>query len=235
MGLRPSFGDTPLCHPEDQDVSALYLDDLREGLGMMLSVAVNSWGIDGQHVADAFLVSGLAHEFERINPVFVAGKSGIELASLLCPYIGIKPGAAPSAPEPWEPSPDYWLGWSLGLFQVKTAKSYRSVFSKLPYCELVGMYHPLHEAPEEKFIEALCDRLRATTRPHSLEGDETNLKLLRQRAGLSQSQLARLSGTGLRSIQMFEQRQRDIARARAEDVIRLARVLQCDVAELLGA
>lgn len=62
---------------------------------------------------------------------------------------------------------------------------------------------------------------------------ETNLKRIRKLAGLSQSELAELSGVPLRQIQLFEQRQRDINKTNAIDVVRLCRVLCCKMEDLL--
>ena len=89
MGLR-SYGEP--CIPPSADFTcdraSLYLDDLREALGAMLDVGVTVCGLSGQDVVDAFVVSGVSREFERLNPAFVAGKSGIELVRLLAPFMG---------------------------------------------------------------------------------------------------------------------------------------------------
>lgn len=62
---------------------------------------------------------------------------------------------------------------------------------------------------------------------------ETNLKALRTLAGLSQSELAELSGVPVRTIQQYEQRQKNINKAQAETLLRLARVLCSSVEELM--
>ena len=62
---------------------------------------------------------------------------------------------------------------------------------------------------------------------------ETNLKLLRQNAGLSQRELAEQSGIPLRTIQQYEQRQKNINKAQAEYLAILAKVLCCEINELL--
>lgn len=60
-----------------------------------------------------------------------------------------------------------------------------------------------------------------------------NLKAERLAAGLSQSQLSKSSGVSLRVIQSIEQGQRHINKAEAENVYRLASVLNVDMAFLL--
>jgi hypothetical protein len=42
-----------------------------------------------------------------------------------------------------------------------------------------------------------------------------------------------MSGVGLRSIQMYEQRKKNINRAEAESVLRLSRALGCEMEDIL--
>ena len=62
---------------------------------------------------------------------------------------------------------------------------------------------------------------------------DTNLKLLRKRAGLTQRELAEYAGIPLRTIQQYEQRQKNINRAQAEYLVKLAKVLCCSVENLI--
>lgn len=62
---------------------------------------------------------------------------------------------------------------------------------------------------------------------------ETNLKIIRMTKGYSQKQLAELSGVSLRSVQMYEQRHKDINKAQSESLHRLAKVLGCTMENLL--
>lgn len=62
---------------------------------------------------------------------------------------------------------------------------------------------------------------------------DTNLKLYRKKAGLTQKELADVSGVPLRTIQQYEQRQKNINKAQAEYLVMLARVLCCDVEAIL--
>lgn len=62
---------------------------------------------------------------------------------------------------------------------------------------------------------------------------ETNLKRIRTVYGCSQAELASLSGVSLRSVQMYEQRHKDINKAGAETVFRPAKALGCTVEDLI--
>lgn len=59
------------------------------------------------------------------------------------------------------------------------------------------------------------------------------LKKLREKAGLSQSELAKKSGVSVRIIQHYEQGFRDIKKANVMTVIALADALGCDIKKLV--
>ncbi|MDE7439127.1 MAG: helix-turn-helix domain-containing protein [Clostridia bacterium] len=62
---------------------------------------------------------------------------------------------------------------------------------------------------------------------------ETKLKCIRTAKGYSQKQLAEMSGVSLRSIQMYEQRRKDINKAQSDSLFHLAKVLGCNMEDLL--
>lgn len=86
------------------------------------------------------------------------------------------------------------------------------------------------EIPDEmdimKFVEAINEKWNQYY-------TETNLKRLRKIAGLSQRELADLSGVALRQIQLFEQKKRNINHTRAIDVLKIGKVLGCKSEDLL--
>ena len=55
----------------------------------------------------------------------------------------------------------------------------------------------------------------------------------RKDLGLSQSELAGQADVPVRTIQQYEQRQKDINKAQAETLLRLARALNCNVEDLM--
>lgn len=61
-----------------------------------------------------------------------------------------------------------------------------------------------------------------------------NLKRVRTEKGMSQSDLAEASGVSVRMIQHYEQGVRDINKAEALSVLRLADALGCDVRDILA-
>lgn len=60
-----------------------------------------------------------------------------------------------------------------------------------------------------------------------------NLKKIRTEKGMSQSDLAEASGVSVRMIQHYEQGVRDINKAEALSVLKLADALGCEVRDIL--
>ena len=56
---------------------------------------------------------------------------------------------------------------------------------------------------------------------------------MRKASGLTQKKLSEDSGVSLRMIQLYEQKKQDINKAGAQSLVQIARVLGCDVEDLL--
>lgn len=203
-----------------------YTEDAADALAGIFDIGVNNCGLSGEQVSHAFVSSGMAEQFEKCNPKFVAGKSGTELVELLLEYMQIE--LRLSAYTEFDRTPQYWLGWSLAHYQSETGRLYKSIFNLFGYERLLNMYWPLHEAPLSKFYQTLEDAFREPSRP-------TRLKMQREAACISQSQLAKQSGVGLRSIQMYEQRNKNIDNASAATLVKLSRALSCEITDLMEA
>ncbi|MCF0146007.1 MAG: helix-turn-helix transcriptional regulator [Eubacterium sp.] len=199
-----------------------YLEKARISLGRMLDYAVYDLNYDLPAYWKLFLASSVSTKFERGEAAVLAGRSGVELALMV---IGKDDGyEKPLFPE--EKSEEYWAGWALAYYQWKTSLSFSQITEFVPIEEIKGLYTPYHEMDIRQF----CDRVSEL---YNERKQQTNLKKRRIAVGLSQSQLAALAGIPIRTIQQYEQGQKDINRARAEYVISLSRVLYCDPQFLL--
>lgn len=192
-------------------------------LGTMFDFAVNSCKLNGDEYWDMFICSRIAQQFEDNNPKFVAGKSGEEIVYDVLSVVGKSVNYMKPLPRLGR-TPEYWAGWSLAQYQNETNLSYKSIHQFVSFDELINMYKTLHEAPIEKFIEILNNKKN---------NNQTNLKLQRERMGLSQSQLANMSGINIKTIQAYEQRQKDIKSAKFETLQKLSSVLGCEIIDLL--
>ena len=201
-----------------------YLNSAMRNAGDMFDYAINAMAIPSSDFAEMLCASEVCRRIENAEPNYLIGKSGIDLALEIVEEItGLR--HEPDQSDNYERSPEYWCGWALCYYQWYTACSYREIFRSVTFDELLSLYPTLHEADLSKFIEALDSRRR-------LKYYETNLKRIRKAYGCSQSELARKSGVSLRSIQMYEQRNKDINKAQAETILRLAKALGCSMEAL---
>ncbi len=115
-------------------------------------------------------------------------------------------------------TPEYWAGWILGYYQWAYNASFASIQAKLTFQKLLDLYPALHEADKQKAAEVLHEKI--ISKPYT-----TKLQTYRKNCGLSQSDLSALSGVPLRSIQMYEQRNKDINKAHAETLLALSKTL----------
>lgn len=205
--------------------SASYLSDAKNTLSQCFDYLINDCGLDADWTASLFLSSGYAEQFERGNPGVLAGMSGAELAKAIIRKT-YREKTIPELRYGDGLSPEYWAGWALAEYQWYSGRRFKDIFEHLKLSEIVLMYPVYHEMDISKFIEAMEAKCAQPLQ-------ETKLKRLRESRGLSQSELAKASGVKLRNIQMYEQRVNDIDKAQVHTVYKLARVIGCDVEELL--
>lgn len=202
-----------------------YLNDAKQNLAEFFDYAINTCKFDANLFSKLFVQSGYADKFERGNPAIIAGMSGIELAKTVITY------AYPNWEFPKrilseDRSNVYWAGWALAEYQWATSKRFKDIFSRISLSEIISMYSVYHEMDIGHFIEDMNKKYYAIEQ-------ETRLKTIRENRGISQTELAKLSGVKLRSIQMYEQKVNDIDKAQAGTVYKLSRVLGCTIEDLL--
>ncbi|MBR0373489.1 MAG: DUF3990 domain-containing protein [Mogibacterium sp.] len=203
----------------------LYRSKAMERVGDAFDFAVNELGMSGADFAGLFVNSRLCRRLENAEPRYLFGKSGVEFAlEVVAETTGRVVERTPA--ERYDRSPEYWCGAAVAYYQWQTGISYKEIFRVAEYDEIRRMYEVLHESEVSRFADAMEQRRR-------LRRWETNLKRIRSAARLSQSGLAEASGVSLRSIQMYEQRNKDINKAQAATVRQLARALGCQMADLL--
>ena len=88
------------------------------------------------------------------------------------------------------------------------------------------MYFPYHEMDILQFVDRM-EELRQGRRLN------TYLKLLRQNMNMTQLQLSKETDIPLKTIQQYEQRQKDINKAQTETILKLSKVLCCEPGELM--
>lgn len=205
--------------------SESYLSSAKQHLGACFDYAINDCGLESDWVASIFVATGYAEMFEKGNPYCIAGMSGIELAkAVIQKAYGNK--ELPDSVYKEECSKEYWAGWALAEYQWFTGRRFRDIFERIPFSSILNMYSVYHEMDITNFIDTLEEYYKNFQ-------SEVKLKRIRENRGISQSELAKLSGVNLRNIQMYEQRGNNIDKAQAQIVYKLSRVLGCDIEDLL--
>ena len=203
----------------------LYLDKAQISMGTMLNHAVNDVGFEISEYTDLFISSKISTLFECGNPNIIVGKSGIELVYEVLDSSNIPYEYAEQSFKIGR-SPEYWCGWALAYYQWKTSMSFSSILERVPITDVHSMYPVFHEMDIQQFCDHM-DELEKKAQP------ETNLKHLRTNLGISQRELANSSGVPLRTIQQYEQRQKNINKAQVDYLIKLSSALHCDITALI--
>lgn len=203
----------------------MYLSKAQSVLGDALHYAVNTCSISGKDFIKLFVTSSVSKRMENGEPAYLAGKSGIEIAKeVVSETMGKEIEKAPQ--EQMGRSIEYWIGWAVAYYQWHSARKYGEIFKVVTFEDLQNMYYTLHEADISKFVDIMNSRMQEFF-------SETNLKRIRIAYGCTQAELAKRSGVSLRSIQMYEQRNKDINKASIESIHRIAKVLGCTIEDLM--
>ena len=224
----------------------MLLTKASEVLGRMLDFSVHSLHMSAAQMMELFMASGTASLFERGDIKMILGGSGVELAYDVLERSGV-PYERTAPRHTISLSPEYWCGYTLACLQHQLGISFNELLRIVSEQELIADYTskrssllqslPWNISENDKSAALLelgnsfvSDALKLAA--SRAAGDdtmrETALKKMRKQNGLSQSQLAKASGIPLRTIQQYEQRQKDINKARAEYLIMLAASLNCE-------
>lgn len=207
-----------------------YLNDAQENLGVMFDYALRTLRYDGDKFFLYFIQSEVAAKFEHANPKYIAGMSGIEMCEKVLFKIDKKLPASPRYSHEIisKQGPEFWTGWILAYYQWYSGLHFSDLqeYGLVP-SEILSRYI-LHEADVSKFVET-ANKIILKNKAAS----PTHLQKLRKAQGLTQAQLADLSGVSLRMIQLYEQRQNDINKASGETINALARALCCNFYEVM--
>ena len=203
----------------------IYLEQTRVSLGRMFDFAVYDLKQDLTSFVDMFITSGVAELFEKGNVKTIAGSSGVELAyEVMDRTFGYCERIEPRFTV--ERSREYWAGWALAYYQWESKLSFKEIVREIPVSEIVELYSPYHEMDILQFVDCMNEL-------YMQRHKNTNLKYFRLKIGMTQKELSQLSEIPLRTIQQYEQRQKNINKAQAEYLVNLSDILHCRPRELL--
>jgi DNA-binding transcriptional regulator YiaG len=194
-------------------------------IGDMMDYVANDCNMDADLYFKLFLSSNVCKAIENGNPKYILGRSGIDIAKdVVLDKIGKTLIEIPQ--ERFSRSPEYWAGWAIAYYQWFSARMFSEIHSVLPFSTLTMLYSTLHEADISKFVSVANKKIKEAF-------PDTRLKTLRTVYGYSQSELSKASGVGLRSIQMYEQRNKNINKASGQTLKQLSLALGCAMEDLL--
>ncbi len=194
-----------------------YLSKLQNRLGDLFEIALVFEKIDVEEFEKIFINSIIADAFETNNMIYTLGKSSSELLAIMLNKDPKEYKMSPIA------TPEYWAGYVLCYIVWYFNISFKYVFNKVSLKELIMNYFPYHEMDIKQLIDFYEERLNIPSK----------LKIMREKKGLSQSELAMLTDIPLRTIKSYEQKTVDIAKAQVETVFVLARELNCKIEDLI--
>lgn len=179
---------------------------------------------------DLFVNSAAARTLDGPDAQPKLGSSGIELVLSVCETS--TPGGLDTMlmNERRRPKELHerakWCGKMLAYHQWDTASSLRTIAMYLSLADLYELYET------ERIASARVVSLKITE-TYAVRNTPTRLRYYRAEAGLTQANLAKISGVSLRSIQQYEQRKKNINHAQARYVLGLAQALSCQMEDLL--
>lgn len=214
-------------------------------LGRMLDFSVRSLRMDARAMMELFTATGTAGRFGCGDIRMTAGMSGIELAYEVLDRSGLSyERVAPR--HSISLSPEYWLGYTYALIQWERSLSFDEICRSFDEREFTAGYVRsrtacLEALPVDISEAERAEALRAFGRKFARDAaanfasaqSPSRLKQMRIKNGLSQSELAKASGIPVRTIQQYEQCQKDINKARFEYIASLSAALNCDPYMLL--
>ena len=210
---------------KDDRYDEQYLSDAMRNLGEAFDFAANVCQVPLDDFLSMMIGTGVAGHFERGVPKYVSGMSGTELAMEVLRKSGV-PLENIKAQTEYAYSPAYWTGWIVAYFQWHSGRSFQNIRESLSMQEVLRLYPTLHEASEDRAVDALNHVIRDKVLP-------PRLQIRRKCCALTQRELSEKSGVNLRTIQQYERRAKDINKAAGATLRALAQTLSCQVEDLL--
>ena len=199
-----------------------YLLHARNVMGKMFDFVVYDLNIELDNFFDLFIESGVAYKFYKGDTSVISGKSGYELALQVLNIMN-KDVEITFPNYTLNHSKEYWLGYFLSYYSWYSNINYEDIILCVSIKELLLMYDKYHEMDIMHFVDKL----------NEIIFNSNKLKFYRKKRKLSQKELAILSNIPIRTIQQYEQNQKDLDKANVTYLVNLARVLNCNIEDLL--
>ncbi len=190
-------------------------------MGTMLDYAVNTKKLDIDYFFNLFIGRGISREFENGNPMFITGKSGIELyQAVTFDYYN-----QAQAQYHMGRSCEYWIGRTVCYYQWHSGRSFGEIASTYPLSKMRQLYPTLHEADIMRSVEYLDIQFITKV---------SRLRNIRMQRRITQQQLSTLSGVPVSTIRKYESEPETINYSQINILMALAHVLNCNPTDFLS-
>ena len=187
----------------------------------MFEYAKCYYKLDCSKFFNLFNSSRISDKIYKLDMVYVYGKSSIELVAEICETQGEK--ICKGNDKTLINLSYYWLGIIVASYCFGKSISFKEFAERININDLLKLYGVMHEAPQMRMIDEIDSILRT---------QESSLARIRRTRNISQKELSIMSNVSLRSIQMYEQKQKSISKASFETVRNLANSLSVNTDEL---
>ncbi|MCD8293667.1 MAG: helix-turn-helix transcriptional regulator [Clostridia bacterium] len=196
---------------------------LRRLLSTCFDYAMQDLKLDPEEFNSAFCRSRYVKEIENRNQTFLFGKSGSELCRLILseaciPFTQVQYKPLDRRTEYW------WAGDVTAYYQFNRNISFRHIFSFVSITEILRMFTVYHEMGMSQFMDRMDSLAKQAP---------SRLSVMRKKRQLSQSELSLASTVPVKTIQAYEQKRKDINKAEAATVLKLADTLSCNTRDIL--
>ena len=131
-----------------------YLSDAKRNLALAFDYIINEYGMEPDRAARLFIASGYAELFGKGNPAVISGMTGGELGMAILEKTQQNPNLPPPIPF-LDMSPEYWAGWALAEYQWASGRTFKDIFERVAFEEILSMYSVYHEMDVSKFVEEM--------------------------------------------------------------------------------
>ncbi len=203
----------------------IYLTNAQAALGDLFDYAINVLKLKSKDFINMFLASSTSKRIEKGDVLYIVGKSGIEMLLDIVEETTNKRIEIDPIVQ-YGRTREYWIGWAVAYYQWYSSRTFKEIFDAVSFAEFEVLYNTMHEADITKLIDVINQQIRSHNKG-------TRLKRIRQRQKFTQAELAKRSNVSLRSIQMYEQQNKDINKASVETIKALAKALSCEMEDIL--
>lgn len=133
----------------------LYVDEAAENMAFAFDYAYNGMNMSIKEFSEKLLNFEYIHLLENGNPKFIAGKSGTELARLICDKED-----EPVVDCIYEPKAAFWIGMIVAYYQWSRNTTYKEIFTNIMPEEFEKMYHIQHERSIESVLENIDQMIK---------------------------------------------------------------------------